>query len=362
MKIMDRYILREFVFALVYCVVSFVFLYIVVDLFNYIDEMMRNRIPAKTIMLYYMTFAPAIFVQIAPMAALLACIYTLSSLKKHNEIAAMMASGVSLWSITMPILFASGLLSLAVFAVNDRVVPRLMPITSEIRGEKINDAETAEKKTVISNIAIFATENRIIYAKSFDTTLNELRDVIIHQHDEKQNLVMKLSAQRAYMENGKWVFENGTSYRLDASGYIIGSPVPFRKKIMELKETPRDFIQRAKQPELMNYRELKIYISKFSTPHSSTTRKLSVDLYYKTSLPFVCLIVIFIASPIAFMIQRGGLLIGLGVSIIIGIVFYGVQAVSLAMGKAGVIPPFLSAWLANVIFLAAGLRLIKRCR
>jgi len=361
MKIMDRYILREVVHSLVYCIMAFIFLYVIADLFTYIDEMIRNRIIIETVLIYYGTFIPTIFVQIAPMAVLLATIYTLSNLKKSNELTAMRVSGVSLWRILRPLFFASALISILVFIVNDRIVPELMPISNEIREEKIK--EIGEKKdTEIKNIAIFGEDNRIIYARSFDITNNKLADIIIHQNDKNQNLVMKLSAEKGYWEKGRWVFENGTTYRLNKVGYIIGSPSTFRKKVMYLKEGPKDFIKKGKYPEFMNYKQLKTYIERFSVKTSSTTRKLLVDLYYKTSLPLISLVVIFVAAPFSFMMQRGGLLIGLGISILIGLVFYGIQAVCLAMGKAGVLPPPLSAWLANILFLTLGLYLMKRCR
>lgn len=362
MKIMDRYILKEFIQSLIYCLVAFIFLYIITDLFNYIDEMIRNRLATKIIFIYYGTFIPTIFVQIAPMAALLATVYTLSNFRKHNEITAMRISGVSLWRIIRPLLFAATLLSLLTFVINDRVVPELMPLSSQIRENNIREIDKKGHNTVIKNIALFGRENRIIYARSFDIKKKELKDIIIHQNDENQNLVMKLSAEKGYWEEGRWIFENGTTYRLDQTGYIIGTPSSFRKKIMDIKEEPKDFARKSRQPEFMNYRQLKVYIDRFSIKNSTTTRKLLVDLYYKTSLPFISLIVVLFASPFALMTQRGGLLIGIGMSILIGLIFYSMQAISLAMGKAGVLPPLLSAWLANILFLVAGLYSIRRYR
>ena len=359
---MDRYILREFFHALIYCIVAFISLYIIADLFNYIDEMIRNHLTVRTVFIYYATFIPTIFVQIAPMAALLATIYTLSNFKKYNEITAMRVSGVSLWRITKPILFASALLSIAVFVVNEKVVPEFMPISAKIREVKIREIGKKDKKTVIKNVAIFADGNRIIYARQFDIDKNELEDIIVHQNDEHQNLIMKLSAEKGHWVGERWIFENGTSYKLDRSGYITGPPSRFRKKIMEIEERPKDFIRKNKRIEFMSYKQLKSYIDKFSAETSATKTKLLVDLYYKTSLPFICLVIIFIATPFAFMVQRGGVLIGIGMSILIGFIFYSVHAVSLAMGKAGILPPLFSAWFSNVFFFVAGLYFMKKCR
>ncbi len=361
MKIMDRYILKEFVFAFLYCLTAFILLYIIADLFNYIDEMVRNHVPAKTVLVYYAAFTPTILVQVCPMGVLLATIYTLSTLKKTNEITAMRVSGVSLWRIIMPILFMGAILSIVVFVINDRVVPELMPIASKIRDKDIKQKKKGAK-SVIENIAVFAAGNRIIYARSFDTKRNELKEVIIHQNDKDQRLVMKISAQKGSWKNGRWLLEDGNSYNLNGTGHIIGNPKPFRRKWVDLEERPKDFIEKGRQPEFMNYRQLKTYIERFSLKRSSTTRKLLVDLYYKTSLPFLSFVVIFVAAPFAFMIQRGGLLVGLGVSILLGLIFYGVCAVTLALGKAGILPPFISAWLASLFFLCAGIYLIKKCR
>ena len=185
---MERYILKEFISSLTYCLATFIFLYIIADLFTYIDEMIRNSVPTSTIIIYYGTFVPTIFVQVAPIAVLLATIYTLSNLKKHNELTAMRASGISLWKIMRPLFFAAALLSLSVHVVNERVVPELMPISSQIREERIRNTDRKKPATEIKNIAIFGEENRIIYARSFNTKTNELRDIIIHQNDENQNL------------------------------------------------------------------------------------------------------------------------------------------------------------------------------
>jgi len=348
--------------ALVYCIIAFIFLYIIADLFNYIDEMIRNHLTAGTVLIYYVTFIPTIFVQIAPMAVLLATIYTLSNFKKYNEITAMRVSGVSLWRIIKPILFATALLSIAVFAVDEKIVPEFMPISSKIREDKIRNFDKKQKKTVIKNVAIFAEGNRIIYARRFDIDKSELEGIILHQNDENQNLVMKLSAEKGRWVGERWIFENGTLYELDRLGYIKGSPLRFRKKIMDIEEKPKDFIRKNKRLEFMSYKQLKSYIDKFSAETSATKTKLLVDLYYKTSLPFISLVVIFVAAPFAFMVQRGGVLIGIGISILIGFVFYSVHAVSLAMGKAGVLHPLISAWFSNVFFFAAGLYFMKKCR
>jgi lipopolysaccharide export system permease protein len=58
--------------------------------------------------------------------------------------------------------------------------------------------------------------------------------------------------------------------------------------------------------------------------------------------------------------MRGGVMIGIGTSIVIGLLYYAVIAISLAFGKAGIFPPVIAAWSGNVIFAGAGIYLLNK--
>ena len=109
----------------------------------------------------------------------------------------------------------------------------------------------------------------------------------------------------------------------------------------------------------MNYSELKGYIKRFSGTGLKASRHLVVDLYYKVSFAFASLIVILVATPLALTSHRGGFMIGVGMSILVVLSYYAISAISLALGKAGVLPPLFSAWMANFLFLGLGIYLMK---
>ncbi len=85
-----------------------------------------------------------------------------------------------------------------------------------------------------------------------------------------------------------------------------------------------------------------------------------VDLYYKVSFSVISLIIILVGAPFALITTRGGVLIGLGMSITIGLLYYAFIATALAFGKAGILPPVVAAWLGNVVFAALGVYLVNR--
>ncbi len=87
---------------------------------------------------------------------------------------------------------------------------------------------------------------------------------------------------------------------------------------------------------------------------------LLVDLHYKISFSFISLIIILIGAPFALITTRGGVLIGIGTSIAIGLLYYAFIAMSLAFGKAGLLPPIVAAWLGNIVFAWLGIHLINK--
>ena len=110
----------------------------------------------------------------------------------------------------------------------------------------------------------------------------------------------------------------------------------------------------------MNYRKLKNYIERLSGSGAQIVQKLLVELHHKISFPFVSLVIIFLGIPFALSTQGKGKVASIGLSIVISFFYYTVEALSLALGKRGSMPPFLSAWFANFLFAAVGIMLMRR--
>jgi len=361
MRILDRYITRQFIPPFICCILSFIFLYIILDLFGHIDEILRERVGLAILARYYLSFVPLIFVQTSPIAILLATLYILSTLNRNNEITAMRACGASLFRIISPFLIIGIMVSVFTFLINDKVVPQSSLISATIKEEKIEKKVLSKGEKKLSDVTFYGTKNRLFYIKSYDPATTALEDIIILVHDKKNIIRQKIIAEKARWEESGWRLTNAIIYRLNRRGEVIGDPEHYEEKIIEIDESPEDLHTRQQEPMFMSYRKLENYILKFRGISPQILRRLSVELYSKVSLPFVNLVIILIGIPLALMTKmRGGILRGIGVSIAIGFIYYCFMAVSCALGKAGVFPPFISAWLANIIFGTAGIILIVR--
>ena len=131
---------------------------------------------------------------------------------------------------------------------------------------------------------------------------------------------------------------------------------------MDIKETPEDFLKQRLNVTSMNIRQLKSYIDRFSKSGAiKALNNMRVDLHQKIAYPFGNFVIILIGLPFALMIRnrKGGTFISLGLAIILGFLYYVANAVSLAFGKSGLLPPILSAWAAPLLFTVMALIVIE---
>ncbi len=362
MKIIDRYISKSFAASFVWCLFVFAIMAIVIDIFSFIDDIVKNKIPFQSIFAFYFYYTPTIIIQqVTPMAVLLSTIYMLSNLNKNNEITAMKSSGIGLWRILAPLLVTGFLISISVYMANDRIIPITSKVSQMIRREELEKRKAADNKTrVIENVAIYGTGNRIVFARNYEVANKKLSDIIIHEHDTKENLISKITAQTALWTGSSWKFYKVIKTRMDNAGKIIGPPEFYSEITVPLKERPRDFAYGEWKADFMSHRELSGYIKNFRGSDMRIARNLLVDLHYKVAFPFINLIIIMVAAPFALLTMRGGVMIGIGMSIAIGLLYYGTIAISLALGKAGIFPPIVAAWFGNVIFAALGMYFLNK--
>jgi LPS export ABC transporter permease LptG len=361
MKIIDRYMLKGFIGPVMWCIFIFIIMAVIIDIFSFIDDIVKFRIPLASILSFYVYYIPTIFLQVTPMAVLLSTVFLLSNLNKHNELIAMRSSGISLWRIMAPLIVIGMLVSMVVFAVNNTVIPVSSKVANHIRREEIESQKMKESQPkVIRNVALYGAGNRIIFARSYDTEKKVLSDIIIHKHDLSENLTSKITAQSGSWTGNGWLFKEVIIYAIDNTGKILKEPQFFREREIPIEERPSDFANMERSADYMSYQDLRKYIVNFGGAGERMIRGLLVELHYKIALPLISLIIILIGAPFAMITTRGGVLIGIGMSIGIGLLYYAFIAISLAFGKAGILPPFLAAWLGNLVFAGWGIHLINK--
>jgi lipopolysaccharide export system permease protein len=362
MRILDRYLLNSFVYALLYCLVLFFVLFIVIDVFNNLDEFLKSGVRLRIVITYYLFSIPTIFIQVVPVAVLVSILYVLGTLNRHNEITAMKANGVSAFHILAPYLFMGSVISFGIFLVGEKVVPKTSVTSTSIMEGLIEKGRKNFNERSVKNVTLFSKGNRMVYAREFELSTNTLYDVVILNDDPHRMVQTKITANKAVFKEDRWCLYDAIQFQMNRRGELSGNPQFSDSLIVNLEAQPMDFLRESSQIETMNTKQLKEYMQHLKGASRKLAQKLLVDFHYKIAFPFVSFVVILIGAPLAMRTERGGALRGIGTSVGIVMLYYGINSLCLAFGKGGYLPPIVSAWFSNLFFAFVGIFLIKNSR
>ena len=352
MQILDNYILKSTIKVFLTCVGVFLFLYIVIDILSCLDDLLKQQVGIRILVKYYLSYLPIIFVQVAPFSCLLSTLYTFASLNRNNEIIAMRASGLSIFGITKTVIIFGFIISTFIFWVSDRLVPRGLSLSQKIKYQMEHKSKKTDKET-INNLSMYGLGNRLFFVNKFSVKENTMEGIIILEQDKNQNITKKIVANKGvYIEN-KWVFYQCITYEFDANGQIKNEPKYADEEIMAIPESPEEFLSQKQSSDLMNIAQINDYIWKLSKSGATgVIKNLTVDLYYRYTAPLTNLVIIILGIPFSLRIKKRATGISsLGISIMLAFLYYVSNAVSLALGKAGAVPPVLAASLSHLIAL-----------
>jgi len=93
----------------------------------------------------------------------------------------------------------------------------------------------------------------------------------------------------------------------------------------------------------MRYGELKEYIQELKESGQAVP-ELQVELQNKIAFPVVSFIMAIVALPFSFRLGRQGALYGIGLSVVLGMVFMAIFVFFMKMGQAGALPPTVAVW------------------
>ena len=352
MKVFDRYIVRELLKPLFCATIVLIFLILIADLFNNLDEFLRYQAPFSVIWEYYLALIPYAFIEVLPWGAWLGTIFLLVSFGFHNETIAMKAAGLKITTIIKPIFFIGFLLGIISFLVSDRVVPVTYRLANDLKAIHIDKQKKLGSEKTFENVTYLSKNGQLYYFRRFFALKGEVEDVIgLWLDPDAKNTRRKMVAKRGKWLQDHWIFEEVTEHQMDSRGRILGEPRTFTRKIyQEINFTPRELASISSDSSFLSYRELKASIEKLEE-NGVHTHSERVDLQDRLASPWDPLVMMMLTVPLLARTTNRKL-IAMSVLACVGLIFtfHVLGAVGLALGKAGKIFPFLSAWVSTVIY------------
>ena len=355
MPVFSKYLYREFFKLLILSLFAFIAIYMMVHFFGKVDNFIEAQVPRNVIIRYLLYLLPFIVVQMLPPAVLIAVIIMFSMMKKNNEIIALKACGIKLFDFVSPMLLLGLVISLSLFLFSESVVPYA---SSQANGLwRVYVEKKSDERSYGRDHIWYRSKNAIYWITRFDPRKKVMYGPTFYFFDPSFRLLKRIDGRIAVWSGTAWEVMNGITLTMEKDGgYAL---TRFKKIYLKIPEKPRTFSKEERQPEEMGYWQLKRFAEKVRDEGYDASRYF-VDLNIKLSFPFIVFIMVLLGAPIALLQKRGGTPVAIAAGVVACFLYLVVLGVSRSLGFAGVLPPVLSAWLANGIFFFLGSFLILK--
>ncbi len=357
-RVLDIYVLRGFWFFFMLVLVVFVALFAIVTLFELLPDILRNNVDAAVVANYFVFLLPQILYWVIPLTVLLAVLINLGTLTKTNEILAVKAGAVSLYRTALPLLMMGLLLSAGLYAMQDFLLPysnqRQDEFRNVIKGRAQQTYRDPERKWMAGS------DGRIYHYEYFDPDNNVFGGVSIFAfRPDTFELNEWVFASRAEWDRFYWTLHDGWVRKLGPNNSVEYEP--FARLQFPEMDNPDYFKKEVRPATQMTYVELSRYIDDLQQSGFDVS-SLTVDLNRKLSFPLVAFIMAIIGVPFSFTTGKKGAFYGIGLCVVVGIIYWSTFELFDKLGAVNRLSPFIAAWFPNLIFGSGGIWLMLRVK
>jgi len=328
-----------------------------VDLFEKLSRFLEARVSAGLIFRYYVFRLPKVFTEVLPVAVLLACLLSLGSLARNNEVLAMKMGQVGALRIALPCIGVGLAASALAWVAVEYVAPRASERALNIERTQVRRLP-AHRITRDSDIWYRAQDDRFVHISLIEAQSGVIRGMSIFELSPGFDLLRRIDAREATFGPQGWTVQDGYQLELDKNPIRI---TPFTQMTLSLRERPEEFARVARSPEEMSYVQLRQYIDRLVKSGVIATRYM-VDLHAKVATALVSLIMAILGVSFGLRTNRSGVMIWVGVCIPMGFLYYMLLVLGISLGRGGAVPPLVAAWLPNLVFGTAGVASLWRLR
>jgi lipopolysaccharide export system permease protein len=352
LPVISRYLVRQFLALFIPITAAFVLLYIVIDLFDRLDILLRHGASVGASARYFLFKIPLMLTQIIPPAVIVSTLLTLGLLSRRNEVIAFRAGGVSLNQTAVPLLAAAVGVSLLALGWNESVVPycsrKFQHVNNvEIRKRTLRGILSDRESWYHGGLGFYNIDH-------VDRSRQAVYGLTIFRLNDRFELRSVVQVPQATWHEDRWVAEQAYEHQI-GNQTLAARTIPFDE--LALPETLADFLEVQREPEELSFALLRQRINDLTSKGIDASHLL-VDLHLKLALPFASAVLAFVAVPIGGKLRRHPSMAAIvGIGTVIGFSYWVVLGLANSLGQTGTLPPMIAAWSANVVFLLVGLAL-----
>lgn len=361
MRLLDKYILQNFLVPFLLCFFGFLSIWLIIDLSDNATDFINGNAGVGFVLQFYLTQLPQIVMMSLPYGLLLSLLYSLSRMSRSNEVIAMLTAGQSLGRVILPLMICGFVLTGVSTVLNYKMVPHAEMLRKQLM------IEIGKKREKYAFVTAHLFRNRLEHRTWFiermpskTTDKARLEGINIIQQTPEGAITTKWYARDARYDAATkvWRLSKGKTVAFNAEGDIT-SDTPWEKlEIPNWRESPWRIASSNLQSQDLSVAELDDYLHYNADFPDVQLAPYRTHWHYRWALPWGCAIVVFLAAPLSIVYSRRGGLAGMAGAILLFVVFTLLGHMTLALGKGARISPFMAAWLPNIIFGVIGIYLL----
>ncbi len=353
-KIIDRQMIQGYFKAYFVCLTSLLSLYVVVDLFNHLDDFTRKNSTflnvLKHIGSYYGYQITQIFDRLCEAIILLAAMFTVTWMQRCNEQIPLLSAGISTRRIVLPVLICAwSMLSLAVLN-QELVIPRIANRLIFDKTDPGGDKELTVKGAYEPNLIHITGE----YANRRDQVVRNFQCLI---PESVANQQIHLTAKEAhYINNGP----NQKGWELiqtrpaDLSEYAAWE----NAKILEVRDVGRyflhtrevDFDTVTRPNNWFQFASTYRLYEELQKPESTRLAAMAVLFHTRLTRPLLGMLLVFLGLSVILRDQNRNVILSAGSCLMLCGVFFLCSYGCKMLGENDYLTPALAAWLPLLVF------------
>ncbi len=357
MKIIDRFIVKEFIKYTFLATLSVVAIYQIIDLFEELQYFVNRKASLFTVLEYYFYSTPSAVSLLLPVGTILACFFVYGVLTRERSIYVFKSAGINIYRLFSPLIVLGLLLVIVQFLAYEFIT---IPMNQKLERLKRTKIERRSEAIVNRwhNLFVMGEERTVYYIREYQSN-GIMSNFIIVQFDEKGKVKTRYDGKKAVWENKLWL-----ATHIGERIFITDSMEKYTyydTLILPIKEKPVNFIEETRTIEELNILELNQFIQGLKKAGVETAKQ-EVEFHYRFAQSFISFILIILSLPLAVTLRKGGVMFGLGLGLLFSFIYWGVVQTTKAYGQAMIISPFISAWLANFLFLIIDIYLMSKVK
>ena len=341
MKIIHRLYLADFLKLLLLIACGLSLLASLIDLIGNIGEFLPSKPSLGSLVFYALLTFPKFFLYLLPMSVLICSLFTFSQAARRKEIIAIKAAGGRLRSLFRPFLICSLLISVTAFFIGEVIAPDFLTRAAELRAA----LEGKSRRTVFSGGALWIKDRRgnPVRIELYVPEKKVARGITVFVEGDAF-LRQMITARKAQWDEGRWVLQ-----KVNVLTNETGKSEEMETMEYHDLDSPEIFSRDMKTSDEMGMAELYHYILRLRAAGFNNI-KLFVDLNAKVSFPLINIFMMFLGISLAGRATMGSGLFTAGMGLAISLLYWFSYTFFLSVGYAGIIPPFIAAWIVPFIF------------